>query len=174
MLEHYPDDGWGISEEWGRFRQLEIVSGKGQAISTQSDPDQLLGGMDGDRQISSRKNADPQKLLGDKSGDGEISPSKMTDPQKLLGDKLGDRENISPSNQRRHKGDGSGSIHWRTVTRNGKDYQQAYYHYEFWESGDRLVKSSRYIPKGKLAQVQRLNNEKAPVRDILKLLGVIR
>ena len=37
--------------------------------------------------------------------------------------------------------------------------------------GDRLVKSSKYIPKGKLERVQELDNDKAPVREILKLLG---
>ncbi|MCC5622101.1 hypothetical protein [Nostoc sp. CHAB 5715] len=37
---------------------------------------------------------------------------------------------------RRNKGEGSGSIHWRTITNNGRDYQQAYYHYEFWSEGD--------------------------------------
>jgi hypothetical protein len=62
------------------------------------------------------------------------------------------KEDISPSEisslkTRRRKGDGSGCIYWRTVTKKGKNYQEAYYQYEFWKKGDRLVKSSKYIPK---------------------------
>ena len=83
-------------------------------------------------------------------------------------------KDFSPSKNQRGKGKGSGSIHYKPIKRSGKEYPQYWYHYEFWESGDRLVKSSKYIPKGKLAQVQRLNDQKAPVREILKLLGVIR
>lgn len=37
----------------------------------------------------------------------------------------------------RAKGQGSGSIHWKTITRKEKDYPQAWYHYEFWDKGDR-------------------------------------
>jgi hypothetical protein len=117
----------------------------------------------------------PSKLLGDKQinpsnrevlGDIEISLSKEaleTDPS----------NDISPSKMRRHKGEGSGSIHWRTITKGGKDYPQAYYHYEFWNGGDREVKSTKYIPKRLLAQVQRLEHSLEPVREILKVLGVV-
>ncbi len=78
----------------------------------------------------------------------------------------------SPSKTRRDKGLGSGSIQWKTITLHGKDYPQAWYHYEFWKDGDRLVKSSKYIPKGLLTRVQELEAHKAPVRDILKVLRV--
>jgi hypothetical protein len=134
----------------------------------------------------------PSQLLGDT----ENSPSNYeayvnieNNPNKLLGDKeLNNVENIeitkfadspsnSPSNHispsKRRKGDGSGSIHWRTITKNCKDYPQAYYHYEIWSGGDRLVKSSKYIPKRLLSQVQTLDREKAPVREILTLLGMV-
>jgi hypothetical protein len=40
-------------------------------------------------------------------------------------------DDISPSKMRTNKGEGSGSIHWRTITKNGKNYKQAYYQYEF-------------------------------------------
>ncbi|MBW4635265.1 MAG: GIY-YIG nuclease family protein [Iphinoe sp. HA4291-MV1] len=75
-------------------------------------------------------------------------------------------------NTRRAKGDGSGCIYWRTVTKNGKDYHEAYYQYEFWTKGDRLTKSTKYIPKRKVTQIQRLEQEKALVREILGVLGV--
>jgi hypothetical protein len=45
--------------------------------------------------------------------------------------------------------------------------------YEFWSGGDRLTKSSRYIPKKLLVQVQQLDADKAPVREILEVLGVL-
>jgi hypothetical protein len=100
-------------------------------------------------------------------GDTDISPSKGEEQGEIS------PSNKSPSKTRRRKGYGSGSIHWKTITRNGKDYPQAWYHYEFWEEGDRLIKSSKYIPKRLLAQVTRLDAQKAPVKEILKLLGVI-
>ncbi|MBD2505163.1 hypothetical protein H6G83_31945 [Anabaena azotica FACHB-119] len=104
----------------------------------------------------------PSNLLGD----NEINPSNeaLENPS----------NDISPSKTRRHKGEGSGSIHWRTITRNGKDYQQAYYHYEFWSDGDRIFKSSKYIPKYLLKLVQQMEHEKAPVRDILGVLGLFK
>jgi hypothetical protein len=51
---------------------------------------------------------------------------------------------------------------------------QAYYHYEFWSEGDRLTKSTKYIPKRLLAQVQQMEHNKAPVREILGVLGVVQ
>ncbi|MBD2248686.1 hypothetical protein [Nostoc sp. FACHB-888] len=105
----------------------------------------------------------PSKLLGDK----QINPSNAaleTSPS----------NDISPSKMRRNKGEGSGSIHWRTIIKNGRDYQQAYYHYEFWSEGDRLVKSSRYIPKRLLNHVQQMEQEKAAVKEILQLLGMMK
>ena len=74
--------------------------------------------------------------------------------------------------KKREKGNGTGYIYYRTVTKKGKSYQEAYYHYEFWDSGERLVKKSRYIPKLLLSRVEKLEEEKAPVREILILLGV--
>jgi hypothetical protein len=119
----------------------------------------------------------PAELLGGKSDSAEIPPSKMTSSQKLLGgmENNQDSDQIPPSKNppsRRRKGQGTGYIYWRTVRRGSKTYQQAYYHYEVYQEGERLVKSSKYIPKGKLPRVQRLDNQKAPVREILKLLGV--
>lgn len=98
------------------------------------------------------------RLLGeisDSPSNLDNSPSKTISPSKI-----------------RCKGEGSGSIHWRIITKNWKDYPQAYYHYEFWSGGNCQVKSSRYIPKRLLPQIQQLDSMKAPVRDILKILGV--
>ena len=117
----------------------------------------------GEKNINPSKNSDTSFDEKNKINDEvidtcEISPSKI----------------FSPSKTQRGKGEGSGSIHCKPIKRSGKEYPQYWYHYEFWERGDRLVKSSKYIPKGKLAQVQQLDNQKVPVREILKLLGVRR
>ena len=76
----------------------------------------------------------------------------------------------SSSKTRRHKGLGSGSIQWKTITLHGKDYPQAWYHYEFWKDGDRLVKKCKYIPKRLLGRIEKLEVDKAPVREILSIL----
>jgi hypothetical protein len=68
---------------------------------------------------------------------------------------------------------GGGSIQWKTITIHGKNYPQPWYHYEFWQGGDRVVKKSKYIPKRLLAKIQELDAHKAPVREILEVLGVI-
>ncbi|NJO60324.1 MAG: hypothetical protein HC836_19245 [Richelia sp. RM2_1_2] len=113
-----------------------------------------------------------EKLLGDKwikNGKTNISQGFQSSAASNLSSSPSKIE-LSPS--KRRKGNGSGSIHWRTITRGGKDYLQAYYHYEFWQDGEREVKSSKYIPKRLLSQVQRIEAEKAPVKEILKILGV--
>ncbi|MBU7587463.1 MAG: hypothetical protein KAF91_32330 [Nostoc sp. TH1S01] len=126
-------------------------------------PKKLLGDIQ-EANAAKRPVAEILRLLG-----GEVSPSN------LLGDnEINPSNDISPSKMRRNKGEGSGSIHWRTITKNAKDYQQAYYHYEFWSDGDRLVKSSKYIPKRLLNQVQQMEQEKAGVREILGALGVMK
>jgi hypothetical protein len=79
-----------------------------------------------------------------------------------------------PTPQRRVKGDGSGCIYWRTVVRNGREYQQAYYQYEFWQNGHCFVKSTKYIPKKLWKQVLKLDRDKAPISEILEVLGVVR
>ena len=56
------------------------------------------------------------------------------------------------------------------ITKNGNQYKQYWYHYEFWHSGDRVTKKSRYIPKNKVSKVERMNSEKVPVEKILKVL----
>jgi len=74
--------------------------------------------------------------------------------------------------KRRNKGDGSGYIRTHYYTsRTGKAYEQHYYHYEIWENGSRQVKSCCYIPKARLEQVRELEAYKAPVTQILQVLG---
>jgi DNA N-6-adenine-methyltransferase (Dam)/ASCH domain len=82
-------------------------------------------------------------------------------------------DKISSRKTRRHKGDGSGCIYWRTVIKKGKEYREAYYQYEFWSNGNVVVKSTKYIPKRLLPQIQKLDTEKAPVHEILEVLGII-
>jgi hypothetical protein len=157
-------------------------SNSGISPSNQS-PSNLLGDIPLSPSNSgiSPSNQSPSNLLGDiplSPSNSGISPSNQS-PSNLLGDIPSSPSNsdISPSNDspskmRRHKGEGSGNIHWRTITKKGKDYPQAYYHFEFWTQGDRLVKSSKYIPKRLIHRVEQLEQEKAPVKDILQVLGV--
>ena len=153
--------------------QLEYVE---QHLSELREPAELLGGMDDSTEIPPSKMPDSEKLLGGMDDSTEIPPSKMPDSEKLLGG-MDEEAEIPPSKNppsRRRKGQGTGYIYWRTVKRGSKTYRQAYYHYEVYQEGDRLIKSSKYIPKGKLAQVQQLDNDKVPLREILKLLGGMR
>ncbi|MEM1392119.1 MAG: hypothetical protein AAGG00_02290, partial [Cyanobacteria bacterium P01_H01_bin.150] len=147
-----------------------------ELLGVETSPSKLLGDKEKSSPSNSNVSADisdsANKLLGDKwikNGETNISQGIEGSPSNL--DNSPSKIEFSPS--KRRKGDGSGSIHWRVITRGGKDYQQAYYHYEFWKDGDRLTKSSKYIPKRLLSQVQRLEAEKAPVREILKVLGVM-
>ncbi|MFP5275387.1 hypothetical protein [Coleofasciculus sp.] len=104
-----------------------------------------------------------EKLLGDKQ---KCSSKKVKDSSVKCSSK-----NASPSKSRRGKGEGSGSIHCKPIKRGEKDYPQYWYHYEIWQEGDRLLKKTKYIPKRLLSEVQRLDQHKAPVREILKVLG---
>lgn len=74
------------------------------------------------------------------------------------------------SNSRRKRGTGSGYIYWRTVRKNGKMYQQTFYHYELWDKKNRQVKSCEYIPKKMRSLIEKMNDEKAPVEEILRVL----
>ena len=78
------------------------------------------------------------------------------------------------STKRRSYGEGTGRIHWRTITKkNGKQYQQPWYDWQF-KSGKKTVFKSTYIPKKVLPQVQQLEAQKAPIKKILKVLGVMK
>jgi hypothetical protein len=140
-------------------------------------------------EISSRKVDEDEEFLEDKFG-YDISSRKADEDEKILEDKLDDNissrkneklqfledksdDNISSRKTRRCKGDGSGCIYYRTVTKKGKEYREAYYQYEVWKDGDHLVKSSKYISKRLLSQVQQLEVEKVSVKEILKVLGVV-
>lgn len=75
-----------------------------------------------------------------------------------------------PSTKRRKQGYGTGYIECKPIKRGGKEYKQYWYHYEFWREGDRITKKSQYIPKKMENKIIRMNGEKAPVTDILKVL----
>jgi hypothetical protein len=71
------------------------------------------------------------------------------------------------------------------IKRSGKEYKQYWYHWEIWSDGDkpngmaksttatqtlRLTKKSKYIPQKMRSQIEKLNDEKVPVEEILKVL----
>jgi hypothetical protein len=112
----------------------------------------LLGG----KKINPSKSSDTfvDKYSDNLSSDLEISPSKIIPPSK-----------------KRKKGYGTGYIEYKPIKRSGSEYQQYWYHWEEWRQSDRLTKNSRYIPKKMLSQIETMNNDKAPVEEILKVLG---
>ncbi len=75
-----------------------------------------------------------------------------------------------PSTKKRKHGYGGGYIECKSITRNGKRYKQYWFHWEEWREGDRVTKKSRYISKRLVSKVERMNDEKAPVEKILKVL----
>ncbi len=66
---------------------------------------------------------------------------------------------------RRQPGEGSGHIYYRTVNRNGRDYQQAYYQWR-----DNGKQKTKYIPNKLLNEIKQAESRKLPVEDILVLL----
>ena len=75
---------------------------------------------------------------------------------------------IPPSKSRRRKGEGTGYLYNRTITRRGKQYQEFYYRYR-----DELGQlRSKYIPQRLLDRVQDAESHKVSVTEVLRLLGV--
>ena len=75
--------------------------------------------------------------------------------------------------KRRAKGKGTGFIEERLVKRGNKQYKQYWFHWQKTEPGKRRVfATSKYIPKRLVAKIIEKNNQKLPVREILKSLGV--
>jgi len=141
-------------------------------VVSEADSQTLLGCIEGSPSNDEELDIHPSKTSPSNDEELDIHPSK-TSPSN-------DEEHLtiptsksSPSKMRRVKGTGTGSIQWKTITIGAKDYSQPWYHYEFWSSGDRILKKSKYIPKRLLAQVQQLETDKATVREILKVLGVV-
>ena len=71
---------------------------------------------------------------------------------------------------KRSIGDGTGRITKRTISKNGKKYQQYWYDWQYYQDG-RLVGRSKYIRKRLLPQIQALEQEKVPISKILEVLG---
>ncbi len=121
----------------------------------------LLGGdKKNPRKSSSTSSARVDKKLNDSCVDRVLET-----------DNLNPRKTIPPSTRRRKQGYGAGYIELLPIKRSGKEYKQYWYHWEIWREGERVIKKSRYIPKRLLARVEKLEVEKAPVKDILKVLG---
>lgn len=102
----------------------------------------LLGGIDNSPSKNSSQIEIPPSIdnPSKKPGQIEISPGKD-----------------SPSKKRRNWGEGNGTIHWRTITRGGKDYPQAYYHWQ--EKGRKKTRKSRVNLKYRVSLLQVCNND---------------
>ena len=102
--------------------------------------------------------------------DETISISKLfvyPDFSKIVGQIPPTKQVAPPSKTRRKKGDGTGYIYRRTVTRRGKQYQESYFRYRD-ESGKLKAK---YIPHRLLCKVEEAESAKNKIADILFLLG---
>ncbi len=76
------------------------------------------------------------------------------------------------STKRRNRGKGTGRIQIRTITKkNGKQYHQPWYDWQL-KSGEKTISKSTYIPKRLLTQIQQLEINKTPVREILRVLEI--
>ena len=110
----------------------------------------------------------------DKS-DLQIPPTKQAAPPSKSGatprrrkTHLVAHQDSSPTKpRRRKKGDGTGYIYRRTVTKRGKQYQESYFRYRD-ESGKLKAK---YIPQKLLSKVEEAESAKNKIADILFLLG---
>lgn len=78
---------------------------------------------------------------------------------------------LSLSKKRRERGEGSGCIVTRYITKKCKSYEQFWYDYELWSNGVCLRKGSVYIPKKLLHIIDKMEREKQPVMVILDRLG---
>jgi hypothetical protein len=116
----------------------------------------LLGG---DEKNPRKSSSTLSTLCDEKPKTNEVLETNRNNPRK-----------ITPPSTKRKQGDGTGYIECKPIKRSGKEYQQYWYHYEIWRYGDRLTKKSKYIPKTMLNRIEQMNNEKAPVEEILKVL----
>ena len=99
--------------------------------------------------------------------DGNVPNSNESD--ELISLNRGEPVN-NPSTKRRKYGYGGGYIECKPINRSGKQYKQYWFHWQVWRDGETVIKKSRYIPKNKVSKVERMNDEKAPVEKILKVL----
>ena len=90
------------------------------------------------------------------------NPRKNIPSSKKCSSKTTPPSKNNPRKSRRKKGEGNGSIHYRMVTKNGKQYQEAYYHWR--ENGK---KRTKYISNKLLDRVKDAESRKLPVADIL-------
>lgn len=80
--------------------------------------------------------------------------------------------NITPSNKsRRHKGEGSGYLFSKDVTRRGKVYEQWWFQYEETTSEGKRKKRTAYVNKTQIDMIRSLNLNRVPVEQILESLG---
>jgi hypothetical protein len=128
----------------------------------------LLGGKD----INPSKSSDTffDKCSDNSESDLEISPSKIIHPSKKRNEAVLGVSPMSHRFKKRKKGYGTGYIECKPIKRSGKEYQQYWYHYEEWREGDRVTKKSKYIPKKMRSQIEKMDNDKVPVAEILRVL----
>jgi hypothetical protein len=103
-------------------------------------------------------------------GEVWIQPSLLKEAPKLYLVPSPDLKS-KPAKKRRERGEGSGCIVMRYCTKKGKSYEQYWYDYELWKSGVCLRKGSVYIPKKLIPIIDKMEQDKQPVKEILNRLS---
>lgn len=103
-----------------------------------------------------------KKLVTD---DWSLITEKITPSKKQC--KRSNADPITPSKKRRRKGEGTGQLFSKPLVKNSKTYNQWWYQ---WKTNGK--KRTKYVGKKVLGLVQELEEQKAPVIEILKVLGV--
>jgi DNA N-6-adenine-methyltransferase (Dam)/ASCH domain len=185
---------WG--ENWEKFKEVfdpqGFVSVPNQFLEDKL-VEQISSRKDADDCESFLKKLDQQQISGETAGSTQFLEDKQVKNQSSRNtEKAGELIDEEPDNNlvsnekhefledinyssrknRRNRGEGSGCIYYRTVIKKGKEYYEAYYQYELWSDGNAVVKSTKYIPKRLLQQIQELDIQKVPVWEILQVLGV--
>jgi hypothetical protein len=102
----------------------------------------------------------------------EMSPTTISNsPNDELLMVVEDNQLLSTTISKRTIGNGTGRVTTRKISKNGKDYKQYWYDWQYYQNG-KLIGRSRYIPKRLLPQVMALEQEKVPVSKIIEVLGV--
>ncbi|NJN11535.1 MAG: hypothetical protein HC815_27595 [Richelia sp. RM1_1_1] len=147
---------WG--ENWERFKEVFDPYG---VVYLPSSVDRVLMV---NSTVSTNKQEKSEPVLMVNS---TVSTDKQEKSESVL------MVNSTVSTTRRSRGAGAGRIQMRTITKkSGKQYQQAWYDWQM-SNGGKTISKSTYISKRLLPKVQQLEINKAPVKEILHLLGVM-
>lgn len=134
---------------------------------TRGPEEELLMVVNEDKTTTTISNSSQEKLLMVVNEEEITTTISNSSQQKLLMVVEDELTTIS----KRASGQGTGRITKRTISKNGRDYKQYWYDWQYYLNG-KLIGRSRYIPKRLLPQIVALEQEKVPVSKIFEVLGI--